>query len=195
MKRRMAPLPQPAPELSIYRDHCIALLRRYFCMSVEVGRLPAILGREFFSTRAETYHVHSFEDTVVFVIDIERCLDRLAPLERKLIAYIVLQEYTREETAALVGCTRMTIYNHFDDAVDAMSAILLRYGLMRARPRRCRRAAATPAIQASPATMTAGTENDAPEPLEFAPIVPGCLLPKTCQAPLREQIDANSEQQ
>jgi hypothetical protein len=183
MKQRKASLPPPAPELSIYRDHCIALLRRYFCMSVEVGRLPAILGRECFCTRAEDDPVHSFEDTVLFVIDIERCLDRLAPIQRKLIAYIVLQEYTREETAALVGCTRMTIYNHFDDAVDAMSALLLRYGLMRARFCRRRRAAATPDIEASAADITASTENDAHEPQEFAHIVPGLLIAENLSSP------------
>lgn len=65
------PLPLPAPpELPIYRDSCIALLRRYFRMSVEVGRLPAILDREIFTTRTEDFHVHSFEDTILFVIDI-----------------------------------------------------------------------------------------------------------------------------
>ena len=183
MKQPKAPLPPPDPELSIYRDHCIALLRRYFSMSVEVGRLPAILGRECFCTRAEDYHTHSFEDTVLFVIDVERCLDRLAPIQRKLIACIVLQEYTREETAALVGCTRMTIYNHFDDAVDAMSAMLLRYGLMRERPRRRRRAAATPDIEASAADMTASTENDAPAPQELAHIVPGLLIAENLSSP------------
>ena len=178
-----APLPPPDPELSIYRDHCIALLRRYFSMSVEIGRLPAILGRECFCTRAEDYHTHSFEDTVLFVIDVERCLDRLAPIQRKLIACIVLQEYTREETAALVGCTRMTIYNHFDDAVDAMSALLLRYGLMRERPRRRRRVAATPDIEASAADLTASTENDAPAPQELAHIVPGLLIAENLSSP------------
>jgi hypothetical protein len=183
MKPTKAPLPPPAPELSIYRGHCIALLRRYFSMSVEVGRLPAILGRECFCTRAEDYHVHSFEDTVLFVIDIERCLDRLAPLQRRLIAYIVLQEYTREETAALVGCTRMTIYNHFDDAVDAMSAVLLRYGLMRVRPCRRRRAAATPDIEASAADITASMENDAPAPQGLAHIVPSLLIAGNLSSP------------
>jgi sigma-70-like protein len=183
MKQRKASLPLPAPELSIYRGNCIALLRRYFCMSVEIGRLPAVLGRECFSTRAEDYHVHSFEDTVLFVIDIERCLDRLAPMQRKLIAYIVLQEYTREETAALLGCTRMTIYNHFDDAVDAMSALLLRYELMRARPRRRRRAAATPALEASAPGMTTGTGSDVSGPHEFAHVVPGLLVAENLSSP------------
>jgi hypothetical protein len=183
MNQTRAPLSPPDPELSIYRAHCIGLLRRYFSRSVEVGRLPAILGRECFCTRTEDYHVHSFEDTLLFVIDIERCLDRLAPIHRKLIAYIVLQEYSREETAALVGCTRMTIYNHFDDAVDAMSALLLRYGLMRARPRRRRRAAANPDIEASPADIIAVTENDAPAPQEFAQLVPGLLIAENLSSP------------
>ena len=39
----------PESELWIYRDRTTAMLRRYFRLSVELGRLPSLLGREFFS--------------------------------------------------------------------------------------------------------------------------------------------------
>ena len=35
-------------ELWLYRDRCIALLKRYVRLAVEIGRLPSLLGREFF---------------------------------------------------------------------------------------------------------------------------------------------------
>jgi hypothetical protein len=138
MNQPARPLPVLAPELSLYRDHCIALLRRYFCMSVEVGRLPALLGREFFRTQAQDYHVHSFENMVIFVIDIERCLDRLDPFDKKLIALIVLQEYTQEEAAQLLGYTERQIRNRFADAVDTVSAMFLEKRMLRLKRRRRR---------------------------------------------------------
>ena len=33
------------PALWVYRERTLALLHRYFRMSIEVGRLPSILGR------------------------------------------------------------------------------------------------------------------------------------------------------
>ncbi len=138
MKRRMAPLPLPAPELSIYRDHCIALLRRYFCMSVEVGRLPAILGRKFFPARARTNQLHTFEDVVIFVIDIERCLDRLHPFDKRLIALIILQEYTQEEAARMLRLTERQVRNRLCDAIDAVSSQFLEKRMLKPKRRRRR---------------------------------------------------------
>ena len=120
------PLPLPAPELSIYRDYCIALLRRYFRMSVEVGRLPAILGRECFPSRARTYRLHSFEDAVVFVTDIDHCLDRLHPFDKELVARIVLQEYSEEEAARLLHCGLRTIERRLPDALDLLTEMFIR---------------------------------------------------------------------
>ena len=36
------------PDLWLYRDRTVGLLKRYLRYSVEVGRLPSLLGREFF---------------------------------------------------------------------------------------------------------------------------------------------------
>ncbi len=135
MTPHAAPLPLPPPELSVYRNHCVALLRRYFSMSVEVGRLPAILGRELFTTRSETYHTHSFEDTVVFVIDVEHCLDRLHPFDKQLIAHIVLQEYTEDETARLLGCGLRTVERRLPEALDCLTEMFLKNGMLVFTPR------------------------------------------------------------
>jgi hypothetical protein len=58
-------------ELWPYRRRTIALLRRYARASVEVGRLPSLLGREFFRTRVTSYTMRNFEDVVIFVTDME----------------------------------------------------------------------------------------------------------------------------
>ena len=92
------------PDLWMYRGRTLALLKRYMRLSIEVGRLPSVLGREFFRTRVTSYNVSTFEDTVIFVHDTERTIARLDPFSQKLIAKIVLQEYTQPETARLLGC-------------------------------------------------------------------------------------------
>jgi len=80
--------------ITAYRGRTMGLLRRYFHMSLDIGRLPSLLGREFFRARVTSYHVHSFEDVVILVHDVERCLERLDEFARELVARIVLQDYT-----------------------------------------------------------------------------------------------------
>ncbi len=121
--------------LAAYRGRTTALLRRYFRMSLDLGRVPSVLGCEFFRARVTLYQVHSFEDAVIFVHDVEQCLNRLDQLSRTLLARIVLQEYTWEEAASLLRCGRRTVARRFPQALDSLSAIFLEVGLLRALPR------------------------------------------------------------
>jgi len=45
--------------------------------------------------------VKTFEDAVIFVLDVETCLNPLGSLDRQLLCRIVIQEYTQTETATL----------------------------------------------------------------------------------------------
>jgi hypothetical protein len=123
---------EPVPELWLYRQHTIALLRRYFRMSVELGRLPSLLGREFFRSHVTSYRMSSFEDGVIFVHDVERCLESLESDAQQVIARIVFQEYTAEETAELLRCARRTVVRRYMEALDHLSEIFLATGLLRA---------------------------------------------------------------
>jgi hypothetical protein len=124
---------EPAPPAA-YRGRTMALLRRYFRMSLDIGRLPSVLGREFFRARVTSYHVHSFEDVVILVHDVERCLARLDDFSRSLVARVVFQDYTWDETAALVGCSRRTVARRFPRALDLLSEIFLEVGLLQLLP-------------------------------------------------------------
>ena len=125
----------PARELRLYRDRTRALLRRYFRMSIELGRLPSLVGREFFRARVTSYRLHTFEDAVIFVHDIESCLKRLDPLSQQLIARIVFQDYSQEEAARLLHCTDRTVRNRLPRALDQLSELLLDAGLLAQLPR------------------------------------------------------------
>lgn len=118
------------PDLWLYRDRTVALLRRYLRLSVEVGRLPSLLGREFFRTRVTSYRTSTFEDVVIFVHDVERSLEKLHKFDQELLARMVLQEYSQDETAQLMGCWRRTVGRRYPEAVDELSRIFLKGGLL-----------------------------------------------------------------
>jgi len=120
--------------LAAYRGRTLGLLRRYFHMSLDIGRLPSMLGREFFRARVTSYHVHSFEDVVILVHDVERCLARLDDFSRTLVARVVFQDYTWDETAVLLDCSRRTVARRFPRTLDLLSEIFLEVGLLRPFP-------------------------------------------------------------
>jgi hypothetical protein len=118
------------PDLWLYRDRTLSMLRRYQRLSVEVGRLPSLLGREFFRTRVTSYHAGTFEDAVIFVHDVARGLEQLGEFEHKLIAKIALQDYTQNEAARVLGCWRRTVGRRFPEALDQATEIFLDSGLL-----------------------------------------------------------------
>src|SRR5208337_5035558 len=102
--------PEIEQERRVYRGRTVAMLRRYMRYSIETGRLPSLLGREFFRAKVTSYTVVTFEDRVIFVHDMETSLEKLDEFSRKVLARIVLQEYEQEDAARLLGCTRMTVH-------------------------------------------------------------------------------------
>jgi hypothetical protein len=114
----------------IYRGRTIAMLRRYMRYSIETGRLPSLLGREFFRTQVTSYTVVTFEDRVIFVHDMERCLDRLDEFSRQLIARHILQEHDQAATGRLLHCTERTVRTYVPITLDLLSEILLEVGLL-----------------------------------------------------------------
>jgi predicted DNA-binding protein (UPF0251 family) len=118
------------PDLWMYRDRTSAMLRRYFRYSIEVGRLPSLLGREFFRTRVTSYRMGTFEDAVIFVHDVERCLDQLDEFEKTVIGKVVFQDFSHHEAAAIMGCQRRTVGRRLPEAIDHLTEIFLESGLL-----------------------------------------------------------------
>jgi Sigma-70, region 4 len=111
--------------LAFYRKHTERMLRRYLYASMQVGRAPSILcepvGRGWVSSR----RVRTFEDAVIFVLDVERCLDKLDRLDRMILSRIVLQEYTQVEAAVLLGMSPRAMSYKFPRALDRLTEKLL----------------------------------------------------------------------
>ena len=118
------------PDLWLYRDRTLAILHRFFWMSMETGRLPSILGQEFFRSHITSYNLSSFEDVVIFVHDVERCIDRLDRFSKDLIGRIALQGFTQDEAARLTGCSRRTVVRRYPEALDRLSEIFLRVEIL-----------------------------------------------------------------
>jgi len=114
----------------IYRGRTVGMLRRYLRHSMECGRLPSILGSEFFRTRVTSYTVVTFEDRVIFVHDMETCLAKLDEFSRQLIGRHILQEHDRWATARLLHCNEKTVRRLTPIALDLLGEILLDVGLL-----------------------------------------------------------------
>jgi len=117
-------------EWQVYRGRTIGLLRKYLRMSVESGRLPSLLGREFFRTAVTSYGTQTFEDAVIFVLDMERILQSLTPEAQALIVRVIFQEYTYDETAALLGLGRRSMVRRIANALDSASEALVKRGML-----------------------------------------------------------------
>jgi hypothetical protein len=117
--------PQPDASLAFYRKHTESMLKRYLYASMQVGRAPSLLadsvGRGWVSSRP----VRTFEDAVIFVLDVEACLSKLGSLDRLMLSRVVLQEYTQVEAAALLGMGVRTISYKFPQALDRLTQLLL----------------------------------------------------------------------
>jgi hypothetical protein len=99
--------------------------------SIETGRLPSLLGREFFRAKVTTYTVVTFEDRVIFVHDMEKCLERLDEFSQQLIARHILQEHDPCATAKLLHCNEKTVRRYMPVVLDVFSEVLLDVGLMK----------------------------------------------------------------
>lgn len=114
----------------IYRARTVAMLRRYLRYSIETGRLPSLLGREFFRAKVTSYTVMTFEDRVIFVHDMEKCLGKLDEFSRQLIARHILQEHDQAATGKLLNCTERTVRTYVPITLHLLSDILLEVGLL-----------------------------------------------------------------
>jgi hypothetical protein len=118
------------PGLHFYRRRTIALLHRYERFSLETGRLPSIMGSEFFRTTVTSYRSVTFEDRVIFVRDVEKVLSRLDYWDQQLVARAILQEHNYEKAAYLLHCSRKTIQRRVPEVLDLLSEYFLEVGLL-----------------------------------------------------------------
>lgn len=116
--------------VAFYRKYTEALLRRYVKMAMEAGRAPSLLGRELFRGNVTHYRVQCFDDVVIFVHDVERCLAKLDEDEQTVIDRVALQEYTHGEAADLLGLPIRTLIRRYERAPDHVTEMFLERKLL-----------------------------------------------------------------
>jgi hypothetical protein len=129
-KPAKAPASEPVVSVAFYRKHTESMLRRYLYASMQVGRAPSILGDPVSRGWASSRPIRTFEDAVIFVLDLEKCLEQLGSLDRQLLSRIVLQEYTQAEAATLIGMSARAVSYKFPQALDRLTEKLLASGLL-----------------------------------------------------------------
>jgi hypothetical protein len=118
------------PDLWMYRSRTVSLLRRYLRFSLETGRLPSFVGREFFRAKMTCYTAATFEDRVIFVSDVEKSLGRLEYWDQQLIARIIFQEHSQEQTARILHWGLRSVERRLPQVLDLVSEEFLRVGLL-----------------------------------------------------------------
>ncbi|WP_263366943.1 hypothetical protein [Edaphobacter bradus] len=116
--------------LAFYRKYTEALLRRYVKLAMEAGRAPSLLGRELFRGNVTHYRVQWFDDVVIFVHDVERCLATLDQEQQTLIDRIALQEYTHGEAAELMRLPIRTLIRRYERTLDNLTQMFLERKLL-----------------------------------------------------------------
>jgi DNA-directed RNA polymerase specialized sigma24 family protein len=121
---------EPLVSLGFYRKHTESTLRRYLYASMQIGRSPSILSNPIARGWASSRPIKTFEDAVIFVLDVERCLSQLGSLDREMLSRVVIQEYTQAEAAQMLGMAVRTIAYKLPQALDKLTEKLLRAGLL-----------------------------------------------------------------
>jgi DNA-directed RNA polymerase specialized sigma24 family protein len=76
------------------------------------------------------YKVQAFDDSVIFVHDVGRCLEQLDPGLRHLVRRVALEGHTHQETAALLGIGLRTVIRRYYEALDKLTRVLLDRGIL-----------------------------------------------------------------
>jgi hypothetical protein len=102
------------------------LLLRYFRTALRLGRMPSLLGSEVHrSTFAARPH-NALEDAVVFVCDVERCLESLSAFDRTLIACCVLENRSEWEAARYFRRTQPEVSRLLGSLLDRLYSTFCR---------------------------------------------------------------------
>lgn len=157
----------PRAEMVCFRGQSLALARHFFEISSQVGRVSSLLGREFFRSRVSHHTIPSFEEQAIFARDVELCLERLGADHREVLTLLGLYDYSYDEVSQMMHCSRTLARQWFNEALDCLSEIFLKAGLLReSRPDRRQRQVTRSGVPAD----IAGSRRKPPQSVRQAPV-------------------------
>ena len=146
-------------DLQFFRSQTIGIVRHFFEIASQIGRMPSILGREFFRARVSHHAIPSFEEQAVFVHDVERALSKLNETDAEVLALVGLFQFTLDDVATILGRSPSGVAKRYHKSIDHLAEIFLESRLLReSRPdRHLRRFSQTPMRPDLPPKKPAGS--------------------------------------
>jgi len=117
-------------DISPYRGRTVRILHRYRALSLEKGRMASSMSHLEYQASVSMYPTATFEDTVIFVFDVDLSLRELDQFSLELITRVVLQEYSPEATARSLQCSVKSVLRKVSEALDDLSKVFLRRGIL-----------------------------------------------------------------
>ena len=130
-RRQAEELEDTRADALFFRGQTVAIVRHFFEIASQIGRLPSILGREFFRAKVSHHRIPSFEEQAVFVHDVERALGRLDEEDADVIALVGLFHYSLDDVAAMLGRSRSGVAVRYSDSIDRLAEMFLAAGMLR----------------------------------------------------------------
>lgn len=124
-KARKAKKNKPELDPYFYRRQTHGMVRRYFYTALQTERIGSTLADASCHGWVSSRPIRSFEDALIFVHDMERCMQSLPSLYRDLLRRIVIQEYTQAEAAPLLGMSERTVAYKLPAALDRLTRKLI----------------------------------------------------------------------
>jgi DNA-directed RNA polymerase specialized sigma24 family protein len=121
----------PEPETICYRGQTLAIVRHFFEVSCQLGRLPSILGREFFRAKVSHHTIPSFEDQALFAHDVESALMKLEDEDMEVITLVGLYDLSHEHAAAILRRSEGCVSQRYSEAIARLTQIFLDIGVLR----------------------------------------------------------------
>ena len=118
-------LPAAPADVFCLRAHTHGMLRRYLYASMQPCRIACTLSSPIGRGWVLSRPIRTFEDAILFVFDMEKCIKALPSLDRDILNRVVIQEYTQSEAAQLLGMGSRTLSYKFPAALDRLTAKLI----------------------------------------------------------------------
>jgi hypothetical protein len=121
----------PEPETVCYRGQTLAIIRHFFEISSQLGRLPSILGREFFRGKVSHHVIPSFEDQALFAHDVQQSLMKLEEEDMVVLTLVGLYDLDHDQVAGILHRSSGCISQRYAEALARLTQVFLDTGVLR----------------------------------------------------------------
>jgi len=121
----------PEPETICYRGQTLAIVRHFFEISSQLGRLPSILGREFFRAKVSHHVVPSFEEQALFAHDVQQSLMKLDEEDLAVLTLVGLYDMSHEQVAIMLHRSCGCVSQRYTEALARLTQVFLDVGVLR----------------------------------------------------------------